>query len=190
MGKETILGEIGTHAYNLATFVTLEKPLRVSANLRVLTYGRKTYDDGQLVFEYSNGRLGRMWLSFVAAGNEHGLSFKIHGTEGSLEWSQEQPESLYLRSPSNAEQRITPGFPERMSVGGYHACRLREGHPEGYVLAFANLYRDFADKFISKKIGVENPSGHFPDIYDGVETMKFYDAASRSNQNDGAWISI
>ena len=95
-----------------------------------------------------------MWLSFVAAGNEHGLSFKIHGTEGSLEWSQEQPESLYLRSPSNAEQRITPGFPERMSVGGFHACRLREGHPEGYVLAFANLYRDFADKFISKKIGV------------------------------------
>ena len=77
-----------------------------------------------------------------------------------------------------------------MSVGGYHACRLREGHPEGYVLAFANLYRDFADKFISKKIGVENTSGHFPDIYDGVETMKFYDAASRSNQNDGAWISI
>ena len=58
MGKETILGEIGTHAYNLATFVTLEKPLRVSANLRVLTYGRQTYDDGQLVFEYSNGRLG------------------------------------------------------------------------------------------------------------------------------------
>ena len=190
MGKEAILGEIGTHAYNLATFVTLEKPLRVSANLRVLTSGRQTYDDGQLVFEYSNGRLGRMWLSFVAAGNEHGLSFKIHGTEGSLEWSQEQPESLYLRSPSNAEQRFTPGFPERMSVGGYHACRLREGHPEGYVLAFANLYRDFADKFISKKIGVENNSGHFPDIYDGVETMKFYDAASRSNQNDGAWISI
>ena len=190
MGKEAILGEIGTHAYNLATFVTLEKPLRVSANLRVLTSGRKTYDDGQLVFEYSNGRLGRMWLSFVAAGNEHGLSFKIHGTEGSLEWSQEQPESLYLRSPSNSEQRITPGFPERMSVNGYHACRLREGHPEGYVLAFANLYRDFADKFISKKIGVENNTGHFPDIYDGVETMKFYDAASRSNQNDGAWISI
>ena len=57
-----------------------------------------------------------MWLSFVAAGNEHGLSFKIHGTEGSLEWSQEQPESLYLRSPSNAEQRITPGFPERMRL--------------------------------------------------------------------------
>ena len=190
MGKEAILGEIGTHAYNLANFVTSEKPLKVSANLRVLTSGRETYDDGQLVFEYSNGRLGRMWLSFVAAGNEHGLSFKIHGTEGSLEWSQEHPESLYLRSPSNAEQRITPGFPERMSVGGFHACRLREGHPEGYVLAFANLYRDFADKFISKKIGVENTLGHFPDIYDGVETMKFYDAASRSNQNDGAWISI
>ena len=88
------------------------------------------------------------------------------------------------------QNKITPGFPERMSVDGYHACRLREGHPEGYILAFANLYRDFADKFISKKIGVENTLGHFPDIYDGVETMKFYDLASRSNQNDGAWISI
>ena len=75
-----------------------------------------------------------MWLSFVAAENEHGLSFKIAWTEGSLEWSQEQPESLYLRSPSNAEQRITPGFRERMSVGGYHACRLREGHPKDMFL--------------------------------------------------------
>ncbi len=190
MGKEAILGEIGTHAYNLANFVTLEKPLRVSANLRTLTSGRETYDDGQIVFEYSEGRLGRMWLSFVASGNEHGLSFKVHGTKGSLEWSQEQPESLYLRTPNNFEKRITPGFPDRMTDNGFHACRLREGHPEGYILAFANLYRDFADEFICKKIGIKNTLGHFPNINDGLETMKFYDAASKSNQKDGAWVSI
>lgn len=190
MGKESILGEIGSHAYNMASFVTSREPTRVSAHLRTLTPERQTFDDAQIVLEYPGGRLGRMWLSFVASGNEHGLSFKVHGTKGALEWHQEQPETLWLRSPDSAAKRLTPGFPERMSAEGFHACRLREGHPEGYILAFANLYRDFADAFIAKTLGMDIQAGHFPGIVDGVGTMRFYEAASESNANNGAWVEI
>lgn len=190
MSRESILGEIGSHAYNMASFVTGHEPVRVSAHMRTLVPGRQTFDDAQIILDYPGGRLGRMWLSFVAAGNEHGLSFRVHGTEGALEWRQEQPEALWHRAPDAAARRLTPGFPDRMSADGFHACRLREGHPEGYVLAFANLYRDFADAFMARKLGQARPAGHFPGIADGVATMRFYDAASRSNANDGAWMEL
>ena len=190
MGRESILGEIGSHAYNMASFVTSSEPIRVSAHLRTLTAGRQTFDDAQIVLEYPGGRLGRMWLSFVASGNEHGLAFRVHGSRGALEWCQEQPEGLWLRTPVSAAQRLTPGFSDRMSAEGSHACRLREGHPEGYILAFANLYRDFADAYMAKKLGIEVRNGHVPGIDEGVETMRFYEAASESNANDGAWVAI
>lgn len=190
MGRESILGEIGSHAYNMASFVTSSEPTRVSAHMRTLTPERQTYDDAQIVLEYPGGRLGRMWLSFVAAGSEHGLTFRIHGTNGALEWFQEQPEVLWLRAPDSAARRLTPGFPDRMSAEGFHACRLREGHPEGYIMAFANLYRDFADAFMARKLGKDTQNGHFPGIADGIGTMRFYEAASKSSANDGAWVAV
>ena len=190
MGRESILGEIGSHAYNMVSFVTSCEPVRISAHMRTLTPERQTFDDAQIVLEYPGGRLGRMWLSFVAAGNEHGLTFRVHGTKGALEWFQEQPEVLWLRAPDSAARKLTPGFPDRMSAEGFRACRLREGHPGGYILAFANLYRDFADAYMAKKLGKDTQHGHFPGIADGIGTMRFYEAASRSNSMDGAWVAM
>ncbi|MCP4385034.1 MAG: Gfo/Idh/MocA family oxidoreductase [Hyphomicrobiales bacterium] len=192
MSKESILGEVGSHAVNMAQFVAQKKPAALSASMTILTEGRETYDDVQIAMRYPDGALGRMWLSFVAAGNEHGLSFRIHGTEGSLAWRQEQPEALWLRHTGKPAERLTRGHPDRMTPEGFHACRIREGHPEGYILAFANLYRDFADAFMARQLGtgVEGSLGHFPTVEDGVDTMRFYEAAARSNQQCGAWVDV
>ncbi|UCC72118.1 MAG: Gfo/Idh/MocA family oxidoreductase [Gemmatimonadota bacterium] len=192
MGVDAILGEIGTHAYQMAHFVSGRLPVALSAHMSVLTPGRETFDDAHIVLKYEDGALGRMWLSFVAAGNEHGLAFHIYGTEGSLKWHQERPDQLWLQHAAEPARRLTPGHPDRMTPEGFHACRLREGHPDGYVLAFANLYRDFADIFFARALGRSGatPYAHFPTVEDGVDTMRFYAAAAKSNAQAGAWIEL
>ncbi len=192
MGKEAILGEIGTHTYHMANFVSDRLPVALSANMSILTPGRETYDDVQIVLKYADDVFGRMWLSFTAAGNEHGLGFRIHGTEGAVIWQQEQPETLVLQHADRPAERLTPGHPDRLTPEGMHACRLREGHPEGYVLAFANLYRDFADTYFAKALGAGHMPelGHFPTVEDGVNTMRFYEATAKSNDRSGAWIEL
>ena len=192
MGKEAILGELGAHCFGMAHFVVGKEPVAVAANLSILTEGRETYDDAQILTKYADDSLGRMWLSFVAAGNEHGLSFRIYGTKGALIWHQQQPERLILQHVDRPAEIVTPGFPDRMTPEGYHACRLREGHPEGYVLAFANLYRDFADHVIAAKLDRADDLGplHFPTVDDGLHAMRMYAAAARSNDAGSTWVSL
>lgn len=192
MGKEAILGELGAHSISMAQFVSGKTPDAVSTNMSILTGGRETYDDVQIVMRYPGNALGRMWLSFVASGNEHGLAFKIHGSKGALAWKQEQPDSLWLAHADKPAERLTPGHPTRLTPEGFHACRLREGHPEGYILAFANLYRDFADTFMARKLGITTRLDllHYPTIDDGVDAMRFYEAAVKSHDNGGAWSTI
>ena len=192
MGRTSILGETGTHAFNLISFVTGMTPARLTASMTTLTAGRETFDDAQILLEFEGRRLGRMWLSFVATGNEHGLSFRIHGDQGSLKWHQERPETLLLAPRGEATRVLTPGHLERMTPEGAHACRLREGHPEGYVLAFANLYRDFGDQLIAARLGREPDRRHLlvPSVEDGVDTMRFFDAATRSVERNGTWEDL
>jgi len=192
MGKEAIMGELGAHSIGMAQFVSGRTPEAVSANMSILAEGRETYDDAQIVMRYPGNALGRMWLSFVASGDEHGLAFKIHGSKGSLAWSQEQPDSLWLAHTDRPAERLTPGHPTRLTPEGFHACRLREGHPEGYILAFANLYRDFADMFMARKLGLQLDVSllHCPTVDDGVDAMRIYEAAAQSNRSHGAWVAI
>ncbi len=192
MGKEAILGELGAHCFAMSEFVTGQRPVAVSANMSILTETRETYDDVHLTMRFANGALGRTWLSYVAAGNEHGLSFRIYGTEGSIVWRQQTPEEMWLHHTGKPAELITPGFPDRMTKQGYHACRLREGHPEGYILAFANLYKDFADTAMARNLNlpVQSEVMAYPTVDDGVNTMRLYDAAARSHAQNGAWVDI
>ena len=114
---------------------------------------REVYDDAQILMRYADDTLGRMWCSLTAAGNEHGMGFRVYGTEGALVWRQERPQELILQHADGWAEAITPGYPDRLSPAGAHACRLRGGHPEGYILAFANLYRDFADTVMARNLG-------------------------------------
>ena len=192
MGKEAILGEVGAHTISMAQFVSGKKPISVSAAMSTLTEGRETFDDAHLLLRYPGGVLGRMWLSFVAAGNDHGLAFRIYGTKGSLIWRQTEPDTLLLQHVDRPPERLTPGHPERLTPEGWHACRLREGHPEGYVLAFGNLYRDFGDTFFARRLGktVDERLFHVPTVEDGVHTLRVYEAAAQSNQRSGSWVDL
>jgi predicted dehydrogenase len=192
MGKEAIFGEVGAHAISMAQFVSGKTPTSVSASMSILTAGRETFDDAHLLLRYPCGALGRMWLSFVAAGNDHGLAFRVHGTKGSLVWRQTEPDILLLQHVGRPAERLTPGHPDRLTPEGWHACRLREGHPEGYILAFGNLYRDFGDTFFARALdqAVDERLIHFPTVKDGVHTMRVYEAAAQSNQRSGSWIDV
>ncbi len=192
MGRASILGEIGAHALNMIAFVTGEVPSSLLASMTTLTEGREVVDDAQILLEFSGNRLGRMWLSFVAAGNEHGLSFRVHGDKGSLKWHQERPEQLLLTRRGEYLRVVTPGHPDKLSPLGMHSCRLREGHPEGYVLAFANLYRDFADQIMATKLGLKPAENTLtvPDVSAGVQTMRFFDAAVRSFEKGRTWQEV
>ena len=191
-GRESILAELGCHAFNMAHFVTGAVPNAVTANMCTLVPDREVYDDAQILMRYADDTLGRMWCSLTAAGNEHGMGFRVYGTEGALVWRQERPQELILQHADGWAEAITPGYPDRLSPAGAHACRLRGGHPEGYILAFANLYRDFADTVMARNLGADADlsAHHFPTVQDGVETLRFFEAAVRSNAAGGAWVDL
>ncbi len=191
IGKGAILGEIGTHAIHMASYVSGLACEAVSADFTIFAPGRETYDDGRLSLRFAGGAVGRMWLSFVAAGQEHGMGFRIFGETGSLHWQQEEPGRLILKHPDGGQRVITPGN-DWLSDSAENASRLRHGHPEGYVLGFANLYRDFARTIIAQRLGLPADStwSDVPTVDDGVATMAFFDAAMASQEDDGRWVTL
>lgn len=191
MGKASILGEVASHAVNMAAFVSGLAVEAVSADLKVFVPGRETYDDGRFNLRLADGAVGRMWTSFVAAGAEHGMGFRIFGETGSLHWNQEQPELLIHRPARGGHQAITPGH-DWLSPPGRHASRIRGGHPEGYLMAFANLYRDFAHVLLARRLGepVDPLWADLPTVGDGVATMRFHEAVVASHEAEGRWTDL
>jgi predicted dehydrogenase len=185
MGPAAILGEVGSHAHNIAEFVTGERAARVSARLDTFAQRREVYDNAYLTVEYEGGAIGRIWSSYVAIGNEHGLSFRIFGDDGALEWRQESPEVLWHRPLDGPPVGLTRGR-EGLRPDSLQATRMRPGHPEGYVLAFATLYREFAQAI------VDGPSAAalLPTVHDGLATLALLDAAERSHLNGGAYQDV
>jgi len=127
----------------------------------------------------------------VAAGNDHGLSFRIFGEKGGLTWVQEEPEMLWFKPIGEAAIRLARGY-DGQSEDAVAATRFRPGHPEGYALAFANLYSDFAKAIMAKRLGLPHASfeERIPGIEDGVRVMALIDAAVRSQDSNGAWTSV
>jgi len=187
MGKAAILGEVGSHAHNIASYVTGGNIVSVSARLDTFAANRDVYDNAYLTTGWDNGAVGRIWSSYVAIGNEHGLSFRIFGEDGALVWRQEEPEVLWLQRLGQPTCRLSRGLDE-LSRPSLEATRFRPGHPEGYALAFANLYRDYAYARLSELIGEDRSPHleHLPDVRAGLAVMQLIEAAERSHNRQGA----
>jgi len=189
VGVAGFLGEVGTHAHHMVSFVSGLEVVAVSATMATFTPGRRVYDNAFLTVKLANGAQGNLWSSYVAAGNEHGLSFRIHGEKGGLAWRQEEPNELWLMPFDGPRQRLSRGQ-DGLSPAADRATRIRIGHPEAFTEAFANLYRDFADAAMGARLGLAaDPAAlDFPRAEDGARTIKLIDAATLSNERNGAWV--
>jgi predicted dehydrogenase len=190
-GAGAILGEVGSHPFNIACFVSGLKAIRLCACMSTVAANREVYDNAYLSLDYEDDVQGRLWASYVAAGNDQGLWFRIFGEKGSLTWYQEQPDALWLKLIGEPAIRYAPGF-DSLAPEALKASRFRAGHPEGYALAFANLYSEFAQAIIARKLS--QPFAPFleslPSSDDGVHVMEMIQAANNSNDQDGAWMEL
>jgi predicted dehydrogenase len=189
VGIAGILGEVGTHVHHMASFVSGLEVVAVSATMATFTPERRVYDNAFLTVKFANGAQGTFWSSYVAAGNEHGLGFRVHGEKGGLAWQQEEPNELWLMPFDGPRQRLSRGQ-HGLSAAAERATRIRIGHPEAFTEAFANLYRDFADAAIAVRLGIPcDPAAlDFPRVEDGARTIKLIEAATASNERGGAWV--
>jgi predicted dehydrogenase len=189
VGVAGILGEVGTHVHHMASYVSGLDVAAVSATMSTFTPGRRVYDNAFLTVKFGNGAQGTFWSSYVAAGNEHGLSFRIHGEKGGLAWRQEEPNELWLMPFDGPHQRLSRAQ-DGLSPAAARATRIRIGHPEAFTEAFANLYRDFAMAAMAARLGrTPDPATlDYPRVEDGARTIKLIEAATISNERNGAWV--
>jgi predicted dehydrogenase len=182
------LGDIGTHTYNLADYVTGLELAELSADLTSFVAGRQLDDNAQIMLRYANGARGAIWASQVAPGNENGLMLRVYGTKGGLHWRQDNPNYL-LWSPYEKSTRIvTRGGPEAGEAAA-RVTRIPPGHPEGYLEGFASIYSEVALAIKTARSGKKPPKGvHFPTIDDGVKGLAFVEAAVKSSKANGKWV--
>jgi predicted dehydrogenase len=191
MGKAVMLGEIGSHLHNLTGYITGAQVTEVSAQLETLTERREVYDNAYLNVRFDNQASGRLWSSYVGVGHPHGLGLRIFGTEASIAWHQERPGILELRGFGSDVRILSRATPE-LSEEALAASRFRPGHPEGYALAFATLYRDFAGALMADALG-EDPAPFLtclPTVEDGLATLQLIEAAERSNDSATSWEEL
>ena len=186
--ESAILIDIGTHAHHLGSYVSGLDVESLCADGGHVVPGRKVDDYGALLLRYANGVRGSMWVTNAAAGAEHGLSFRIFGETGGLEWHQETPNQLVHRSRDGFAQLITRRKDQLVTENARLATRIAIGHPEGYFEAFANLYSDLARAVVGRLQGkAANEIGRqFPMVEDGVKGLAFVEAAIRSLRS-GHW---
>lgn len=183
-GAGGAIGDVGTHAWNLATFVTGVEPTHLLAELSTLVEGRRVDDDAAILLRYASGAKGSILASQVLPGNGNNVSFRIYGDKAGLEWWQEKPEELWFTRLGEPRQMI-----RRNGAGATAAAvagsRVPAAHPEGYLEAFANLYRDAADLLAGKAIATVVPSAR-----DGVSGSRFVEACLKSNAAGNVWTKI
>jgi predicted dehydrogenase len=190
-GGSLVLMDIGTHAYHLGAFVTGLEARSLCADVGSAMPGRTVDDYAAALLRYDGGARGSIWVTNAAAGSEHGLSFRIHGDRGGLEWHQEEPNRLIHRRHDDFEQVLTRRLGSAMSPGARRATRITIGHPEGYLEAFANLYSEFAMAVAHRIADPRAPAARpsFPGVDDGVKGLAFVEAASKSARS-GRWEAI
>ncbi len=182
-GAGGCIGDIGIHAFHLAEFVTGLKVQSLCADLGRVVPGRSLDDDCNVLLHFAGGARGVLIASQVSTGALNGLRLQVYGTLGGLEWQQESPNLLSLKF-LNAPHEIRHAGGPYLSADAKRATRLPAGHPEGYIEAFANLYRDFAEQ-----IHDVQPATHAPGIEDGIRGMAFIETAVRSSAA-AAWCDL
>jgi predicted dehydrogenase len=186
-GPSLVLGDIGTHAHHLASYITGQALTEIAAEVGSALPGRKVDDLAHLLLRYEGGARGSMWVTNSAAGGEHGLAIRVFGEHGGLEWHQEEPNHLLYRRIGGFPEIMTRGRPE-LSDAAKRATRVARGHPEGYFEAFANLYSDAAAAIVARRTGdAPDPMLDFPTVEDGARGVRFVEAAVESNRHGGRW---
>src|SRR5467141_3146235 len=185
------LGDIGTHAYNIACFVTGLRCDQVAADVSIFVPGRRLDDNVQVLLRFEGGARGMLWASQVATGNENNLRLRVYGEKAGLEWGQENPN--YLRftpygKPPLSISRAGAGA----SDSAKHASRIPSGHPEGYLEAFAQLYTDLAEQIRARLAGREAAAASLlvPGVEDGVAGVRFIDGVLGSSRGNSVWLKL
>jgi predicted dehydrogenase len=186
------MGDIGTHAAHLAEYVSGLKITHLCADLNIMVEGRALDDDGNVLLKFDNGAAGCLMASQVAAGEENAIKLRVYGEKGGLEWNQHEPNTLlakWLDKPTQIYRAGTNGF---LNSYGIHNARTPGGHPEGYLEAFANLYRNFA-LTLSSRIDGTKPKEEaldYPGVADGIRGMAFIDNVVKSGQSKEKWTAF
>lgn len=190
-GKAGAMGDIGTHAFNLAEYVSGLKVVSICADINVVVEGRRLDDDGAVFLKFDNGASGLLYATQIAAGEENNVKVRVYGEKGGVEWKQDEANTLlvkWLDKPAEI-YRAGTGY---LSSYARHNTRTPAGHPEGYLEAFANLYRNFA-LCLKAKLNGETPQPEwldFPGVEDGVRGMTFVEKVIESGMSDQKWISF
>ncbi|MBA4168576.1 MAG: Gfo/Idh/MocA family oxidoreductase [Chitinophagaceae bacterium] len=189
-GKSGCMGDIGTHAAHLAEYITGLKITELCADLNVMVEGRHLDDDGNVLLHFENGAAGVLMASQVAAGEENALKIRVYGEKGGLEWAQHEPNTMILRWLDQPAQIIRAGA-NYSGLSSFQTanCRTPGGHPEGYLEAFGNIYRNFA-LTLSARIDGSQPAKEnldFPGVEDGIRGMAFIDNVVASAASKEKW---
>jgi predicted dehydrogenase len=189
-GAGGCVGDIGTHAYQLAHFVTGMMPEQILAEATIFVPGRRVDDNVQILLRYRNGARGALWASQVAPGNDNGLRLRVFGEKGGLDWRQEEPNLLVWSPLGDAPRSIRRGT-AAMNAAGQRVNRIPAGHPEGYLEAFATIYAEVATAIVATRSGsVADPELTFPTIEDGFAGVAMVDAVLRSSAAGGVWTPV
>ncbi|WP_208394687.1 Gfo/Idh/MocA family protein [Mucilaginibacter gilvus] len=190
-GKSGCMGDIGTHAAHLAEYISGKKITQLNASLNIVVDGRMLDDDGAVLLRFEDNVTGTLTASQIAAGEENALKIRVYCENGGLEWQQQEPNTLIVKWTDKPAQilRAGSGYTDRLSSYATHNCRTPGGHPEGYLEAFGNLYRNFALALSAKIEGVEPKAEwlDFPGIEDGIRGMAFINNVVASNNSDQKW---
>jgi len=189
-GAGGCVGDIGTHAYQLACFVSGLELESLCADLTTFVDGRLLDDNVNVLMRFRGGARGMLWASQVAPGNENGLKLRVYGTKAGLEWKQEDPNYLWYTPLGEPKRLITRGGAGSSDTAG-RLTRVPPGHPEGYLEGFANIYSEAARAIKAARTGAKpDPEVTFPTVADGVAGVAFIDATVRSSKRGGAWITL
>jgi predicted dehydrogenase len=193
-GKAGCMGDIGTHAAHLAEYVSGAKISQLCADLNIVVEGRGLDDDGGVLLKFDNGASGVLIATQVAAGEENALRLRIYGEKGGIEWAQQEPNTLlvkWLDAPAQVF-RAGAGYTNHLSSFATQNCRTPGGHPEGYLEAFGNIYRNFALSLLAKQEGKEpsKENADYPRVEEGVRMMAFIDNVVASSQSDKKWYDF
>ena len=183
-------GDIGTHAHNLARFVTGLEVESLAADLDAFVPGRQVDDNGHVMLRFEGGAKGMLWCSQVAPGNENALRIRVYGEAGGLEWAQEDPNYLW-HTPFGELKRVITRNGSGAGDAATRISRVPPGHPEGYLEGFANIYSEAAEAIVAHREG-KGPAAEvmYPTIKDGLKGVEFIDACVRSSARNAAWVRV
>jgi predicted dehydrogenase len=190
-GISGCMGDIGTHAAQLAEYISGLKITKLCADINIVVEGRKLDDDGNVLLKFDNGANGVLVASQIATGEENSLKIKVYGEKGGLEWHQMEPNSLVVKWSDAPAQIYRSGNDYLYNSAAFNS-RTPSGHPEGYLEAFANLYKNFA-LTLSTKLEGEKPTDEmldFPNVADGVRGMAFIESVIASGKSDQKWFDF